>query len=100
MNRWVLCALVLVGCGAVKPGAACQKHEDCAGLDEGYCARAEICVRECPASGECPEGSTCVTQPRRKVCLPTCEKDSDCLSNFRCTAGTCQLANPMLPPPS
>lgn len=96
----LLFLVALAGCGAfAKPGTACSKHDDCAGLDEGYCSRAEICVRECPSSGSCPDQSACVATPARSVCLPTCERDDDCLDNFRCTGGTCQLAQPLDPPP-
>ena len=95
---WLLFGLM--GCGAfAAPGRPCTKHEDCAGLKNGYCARAEICTRECGGpSVACPENSTCSLQGARSVCLPNCEGDGDCLKGFSCISSVCQLTNPMEPP--
>jgi hypothetical protein len=93
-------ALGLLGCGAfAAPGRPCQKHEECDGLENGYCARAEICTRECSETAPCPESSTCSNQGRRSVCLPTCDSEDDCLPNFSCYQNVCSLKNPLDPPP-
>jgi hypothetical protein len=92
--------MLLGGCGLfAAPGQACRKHEECAGLKEGYCSRAEICTKECSDTVTCPENSACSTQGARRVCLPTCEKNEDCLKGFACTDAVCQLASPFTPPP-
>ncbi len=99
--RWLglLLALSWLGCPAPgSPGQACRKHEQCDPLPEGYCARAEICTRECRDDFPCPEGSVCVPQPRRSVCLPACEGDATCPPGFSCRAGACQVADVLAPP--
>jgi hypothetical protein len=93
---------VLLGCPSTLVGVACQKHDDCKGLKDGYCARAEICTRECSSSAPCPDTTTCVDQGRR-VCLTTCTDDAGCLTGFSCQtvadadAGVCLLTHPLDP---
>lgn len=100
--RWLtLLCLGLLGCGSFAvPGTACRKHEECAGLKHGYCARAEICTRECSDTLSCPEKSTCSLQGRRSVCLPNCESDANCLKGFACRSSVCVLSAPLEPPPA
>ncbi|MFO0598752.1 MAG: hypothetical protein U0228_25830 [Myxococcaceae bacterium] len=87
------------GCGLITwVGAPCQKHEQCSGLKDGYCARAEICTRECSESKPCPDATTCSAQGRRSVCLPNCTKDEECLPTFACSGGVCVLKAPLEPP--
>lgn len=94
-----LALLVLSSCGLVAwPGKACRKHEECAGLKEGYCARSEICTKQCTTTVDCPEKSMCVGTGIRSVCLPTCEKDGDCASGFHCGDGYCVLTQPLAQP--
>lgn len=99
--RWlVLLWVVFSSCGLfAAPGRPCTKHEECDGLERGYCSRAEICTRECSESQTCPENSTCSLQGKRSVCLPTCDSQDDCLKNFTCYMNVCQLAVPFEPPP-
>jgi hypothetical protein len=99
--RWLaLLTLGFLSCGLfAAPGKACRKHEDCKGLKDGYCARAEICTRECSETQPCPDDSTCTTIGGRTVCLPTCDSKTDCLSNFDCYQNVCQLVGPLEPPP-
>jgi hypothetical protein len=103
-SRWWLLVMFgfLSGCGLfAAPGQPCRKHEECDGLADGYCSRAEICTRECSESKTCPDNSTCVAQVKRSgVCLKNCESNSDCLKNFACVEGTCQVQNPLDPPPA
>lgn len=101
MRAWLaLLTLGMLGCGAfAAPGRACRKQEECAGLKNGYCSKAEICTRECSESDPCPESATCSQQGARAVCLPTCSQDSQCLSNFVCYGNVCVLAAPLEPPP-
>lgn len=98
--RWLaLVMLGFLGCGAfARPGTPCRKHEDCKGLPAGYCAKVEICTRECGETDPCTEGSTCSQQGKRSVCLPTCEVDQDCLRGFVCSQSVCQFAAPLEPP--
>jgi hypothetical protein len=101
--RWLalLMALGFVGCGAFAfPGKPCSKHEDCSGLKNGYCSRAEICSRECSETDPCPEGSSCSTQGARSVCLASCESDATCIKGFVCFANVCVLQAPLDPPPT
>jgi hypothetical protein len=87
------------GCGAFAiPGRACRKHEECKGLERGYCARAEICTRECSDTQPCPDNASCSLQVSRSVCLPKCEVDTDCLKGFQCLDSVCQLTAPLEPP--
>jgi hypothetical protein len=96
---WLLVSVWALGCPAPgSPGAPCRKHEDCDPVAEAYCARAEICTRECRADFPCPEGSVCVPQPRRSVCLPACAKDGDCAAGFSCREGACQVTDVLAPP--
>ena len=96
-------ALTLLGCPST-PHTACRSHDDCRSLPEGYCARAEICTRECAAPGDCPAGSTCVDVGRRRVCLGSCAVDGDCLTGFSCQpqgdGGVCRVKSPLEPPPT
>ncbi|MEW5742324.1 MAG: hypothetical protein AB1938_25630 [Myxococcota bacterium] len=100
----VLC-VALLSCGGTRvPGERCKSHADCGSLPEGYCARAEVCTRECDDARPCPDGSACVWGGGRQVCLPSCTKDDECLSNFFCDpdagAPVCRLRNPLAPPPA
>ena len=94
-------ALGLAGCPA-SPHTTCRSHDDCRSLTEGYCARAEVCTRQCGSSADCPQGSACVDVGKRRVCLGTCSQDSDCVSGFSCQpgpdAGVCTLSAPLEPP--
>lgn len=102
--RWLgglaLTAL-LVACPAT-PGVTCRSHEDCRSLAEGYCSRAEICTRVCQATEDCPPASACVTEGARRVCLPTCSADGECVTGFGCQARdeawVCRLTQPLEPP--
>ncbi len=110
--RWLAFLLLgFLGCGAfAQPGRACRKHEDCSGLERGYCSRVEICTRECSETDTCPENSTCSQLPhglphpilrrpaRGSICLPTCDQDKDCLKGFVCSQNVCQSASPLDPP--
>lgn len=103
-RRVAVVLLVLASCGGTRaPGEACRNHGDCASLPDGYCARAEICTRECDDARPCPDGAACVWGGGRQVCLATCAKDDECLAGFFCDARgptpVCQLANPLAPPP-
>lgn len=107
----VLLLVLLSGCSVFAvPGTPCRKHEEC-GLKDGYCSKAEICTRECSENNPCPDNSSCFVGVGRSVCLPNCERDEDCLPNFRCagevpaTGGSpgknvCRLKSPLSPPPS
>jgi hypothetical protein len=100
--KW-LASLLLVGlwgCGIFAvPGRPCQKHEECDGLEHGYCSRSEICTRECRETEPCPDNSTCSAQGVRTVCLPKCEVNADCLPTFTCSGNVCVLRAPFEPPP-
>ena len=98
--RWLAWVVLgFLGCGAFAlPGRACRKHEECKGLERGYCAKVEICTRECSQTDTCPENSTCSQQGNRSVCLPTCDEDTDCLANFVCYQNVCQYSVPLEPP--
>jgi hypothetical protein len=100
MKRFTLLLLLgFVGCGSFAiPGRACRKHEECKGLERGYCAKAEICTRECSEAQPCPDNSTCSLQVSRSVCLPKCEVDTDCLTGFQCLDSVCQVKAPLEPP--
>lgn len=101
MRRLLLLYMgVCLGCAAFAgPGTPCRKHEQCAGLPRGYCARAEICTRECTESEPCPESSACSAQGNRSVCLPKCEGNTDCLKGFSCAGGVCVVTAPLEPSP-
>lgn len=100
----LLAALVALSCGgSAVPGDSCKSHADCGSLKDGYCARAEICTRECDDATPCPDGSSCVWGGGRRVCLPVCAKDDECPKGFLCDvaseAPVCRMANPLAPPP-
>ncbi|MFZ5446623.1 MAG: hypothetical protein ACOZQL_41935 [Myxococcota bacterium] len=96
----IVAVLLTSACGAFAvPGRACQKHEDCSGLKDGYCSRAEICTRECSDAVPCPENASCRPMGQRTVCLPTCTGDDGCFKGFSCTDGVCQLKAPLEPLP-
>lgn len=91
--------LSLLGCSIFAgPGLPCRKHEDCSGLKDGYCSKAEICTRECSENIPCPGNSACSAQGKRNVCLPKCEVDADCLKSFACSMSVCVLRAPLDPP--
>jgi hypothetical protein len=93
--------LVLGGCPAT-PGATCRTHDECHSMTDGYCSRAEVCTRICQDSAACPSNSACVNEGRRRVCLPMCESDDDCVKGFSCRqreeASVCELTQPLDPP--
>lgn len=96
---WAGLVLLLAGCGAFAvPGRACRKHEECSGLKDGYCSRAEICTRICSDAVPCPDNSSCRAMGKRSVCLPTCTDDAGCFKGFACLDGVCQLKAPLEPP--
>ncbi len=100
MRRVALAALVLlwVGCGSFAvPGRACTKHDECSGLERGYCSKAEICTRECSVSQPCPDNASCSDQGARTVCLPKCEDDTGCFKGFTCRDGVCQVKGALDP---
>lgn len=105
-RRWAALAL-LAACGA-PVGKYCKTHDDCAGLQDGYCARVELCTRQCvPGSAstrdQCPSGSLCVQEGARAVCLPRCAADADCEKNFTCQdrpeGAVCRYTDPLVEPP-
>jgi hypothetical protein len=93
-------AVLLLGCPA-KVGVTCRSHDDCKGLSNGYCARAEICTRECTSADPCEDGAACSDEGRR-VCLPTCTDDAGCPTGFACQfhgdVQVCRLEHPLDPP--
>lgn len=102
--RWLgLLAVVAMSCGSARVGDTCRAHSDCGSLAEGYCARAEICTRECDEARSCPAGAACVSGGGRQVCLAVCTKDDECPKGFACDVGSaapvCRLSNPLAPPP-
>jgi len=99
--RRLACALgaLLLACpAAVTPGTLCRSNDDCRSLKDGWCAKVEICTRDC-ASTPCPDGSTCVTQGPRQVCLPNCAVNDDCLAGFQCAqkngGWVCERVDPL-----
>jgi hypothetical protein len=97
---FALLLLAALGCPAPgAPGTRCRTHEDCKPLPQGYCARAEICTRECSEATPCPEGSRCVAQPQRSVCLQACDGDAACPAGFTCRDGACHVTDVFAPPP-
>ena len=95
--KWLL-LLLLAACPPPPTGTRCKQHSDCRSLGEGYCARAEICTRDCEAAG-CPDGYLCSPEPKRKVCIPSCESDANCFEGFVCVPSPigklCRLADPL-----
>lgn len=91
-------ALALLGCPTPPTGTKCAQHTDCRAMPEGYCSRAELCTRVCDDAA-CPTDYRCSTEGRRRVCLPACESDQNCVAGFRCEPGSdgpvCRLAEPL-----
>ncbi len=99
MKAALLVMLMLVsGCPNAPTGSRCRQHADCRSLPEGYCSRAELCTRVCEAA-PCPDGYRCSEEPKRKVCIPACEADSNCFEGFRCVDSpvgkVCRLSEPL-----
>lgn len=94
----VLLLLTGAACPGAPTGTRCTQHQDCRGMPEGYCARAEVCTRVCEAA-PCPEGYRCATEGRRSVCLAACETDMNCFEGFVCRptaeGAVCRLAEPL-----
>lgn len=107
MRRLAAALALLAACGA-PVGKYCKTHDDCAGLVDGYCARVEICTRQCvPGSAstkdQCPAGSACVQEGARAVCLASCAADAQCEKNFACQARpegqVCRYLDALVEPP-
>lgn len=93
-------ALMGAGCDGTKlVGEPCRKHEDCGALAHAYCARAEVCTRECSEAVPCPAGAVCSQEGARAVCLLACTDDAACPApGFGCREGRCRLLQPLAPP--
>lgn len=103
-----IAAMLLVfatACGPTNNTAAtsCRKHDECKSMTKGYCAKAEICTRDC-ADVACPDRMACVSEGTRRVCLPICATNDDCPKGFTCQAkegsSVCRLEFPLKPPPT
>ncbi len=103
-----LLAALLSACPGAQPGDRCRSHDECAGLADGYCARAEVCTRECVPGGTapkeaCPKASACVPGVRRATCLALCLADADCAPGHVCRdlpeGRVCVLLDPLAAPP-
>lgn len=99
---WLL-VVVLLGCPQPPTGTRCAQHTDCRAMAEGYCSRAEVCTRVCDMAA-CPEAYVCSTEGRRRVCMPACESDANCLEGFVCQDGSdgkvCRLGDPLKQQPA
>lgn len=105
--RWALASVLAVGLTACPPATAaitCNKHDDCAGISQGYCSRAELCTKECGSNDFCNDGHACIDAGRREVCLPRCEDDAGCPGRYGCHpvdgVNVCQLEHPLDPIPT
>lgn len=91
---------LLVAACTTRLGEPCRQHSDCRG-ERSYCARAEVCTRDCGDGGACPAEAACVDVGPRAVCLERCTGDRDCLEGFTCAATeprVCLLADPLANP--
>jgi hypothetical protein len=94
----LLCASLVLACPPPPTGTRCAQHTDCRAMAEGYCSRAELCTRVCDMAA-CPTDYRCSAEGKRRVCLPACESDTNCVEGFRCEDGSdgkvCRLAEPL-----
>src|SRR4051812_30220523 len=100
----LLALLMLCECKA-QVGVACFKDSECsADIDGGYCAKVEICTRQCGLQGDdCPRGSHCSPMGARSICLHSCRTDRDCNVDYgficRGDPAVCVYAEPLAVPP-
>lgn len=98
--KWRALAVVVFALFACKEqlGDRCDSDTACDEVDGGYCAKVQVCTRDCTADAWCPQGSVCRTYGPRQVCLRTCSGDGDCHPDEACTAGACVVKDPFKPP--
>ncbi len=99
--RWSVLAGVLASCGP-SIGSRCRVIDDCQGIENGYCARAQVCTRRCSEAQVCPNGSACVVADGSRVCLKSCKATRDCNVDEQCRtldgAQVCMVTDPLKRP--
>lgn len=99
MRMWLLSSLLVFGvaCGGEEDDADVGKTGKAVGgacEDDGGCASGSrcltegdfpggMCVIECDGPEGCPSGSHC-TSNESGICLPACENNDDCRTQYKC----------------
>ncbi len=70
-------------------GGACMSSPDCA--DNGRCLREQwfglpggFCDVDCMSNDDCPEATSCQNMGHFAMCVPSCQRVSDCRDGYTC----------------
>ena len=83
-SLWILLVGLLSACSQM--GETCNSSSNCA--DGGTCLKGVCSAYSCVDDLQCTNGYSCQMVLSTKVCSLSCESDSDCLGEQKCTEVT------------